>query len=187
MVGFARTAQFLDAVKDEGFERATTRGPVVLAGGHRRAGRQGKLISEAETLETSGGNYEMGFITENERYNQVIDVWTRTNNRSPRSSSTRSRTDRDGFNAIYMMADSGARGSKEQIRQLGGMRGLMAKPQKSLSAGPARSSRTRSSPTSRKASPCSSTSSRRTVLVRVLQIRRSRRPTPGTSPAASWT
>src|SRR5690606_23785377 len=83
-------------------------------------------------VEKARGNYEMGFITENERYNQVIDIWTRTNNRVSEVLFDTLKNDREGFNAIYMMADSGARGSKEQIRQLGGMRGLMAKPQKSL-------------------------------------------------------
>src|SRR5699024_1617991 len=75
--------------------------------------------------------YEMGFITDNERYNQVIDKWTSTTNRVSESLFNALTEDRDGFNPVYMMADSGARGSKEQIRQLGGMRGLMAKPQKS--------------------------------------------------------
>ena len=74
----------------------------------------------------------MGVITDNERYNQVIDIWTRTNNRVSEVLFETLKNDSEGFNAIYMMADSGARGSKEQIRQLGGMRGLMAKPQKSL-------------------------------------------------------
>src|SRR5690606_7657334 len=72
------------------------------------------------------------FITDNERYNQVIDIWTKTNNRVSETLFETLKNDKEGFNAIYMMADSGARGSKEQIRQLGGMRGLMAKPQKSL-------------------------------------------------------
>ena len=91
------------------------------------------LIDEATVeVERARGNYENGFITENERYNQVIDIWTRTNNKVSEVLFDTLKNDRDGFNAIYMMADSGARGSKEQIRQLGGMRGLMAKPQKSL-------------------------------------------------------
>ena len=77
------------------------------------------------------GNYNMGFITNNERYNQIIDIWTHTNARLTQTVLDKLRTDRQGFNSIYMMLDSGARGSKEQIRQLCGMRGLMAKPQKS--------------------------------------------------------
>ena len=73
----------------------------------------------------------MGFITDNERYNQVIDKWTSTTNRVSETLFQALADDREGFNPVFMMADSGARGSKEQIRQLGGMRGLMAKPQKS--------------------------------------------------------
>ena len=73
----------------------------------------------------------MGFITNNERYNQIIDIWTHTNSKITKKVMDQLSSDRQGFNAIYMMLDSGARGSKEQIRQLSGMRGLMAKPQKS--------------------------------------------------------
>src|SRR5690625_7490779 len=72
----------------------------------------------------------MGFITDNERYNQVIDIWTRTNTRVSEVLFETLKNDNEGFNALFMMADSGARGSKGQMRQLGGMRGLMAKPQK---------------------------------------------------------
>jgi DNA-directed RNA polymerase subunit beta' len=88
--------------------------------------------SEVEGILT---NYNMGLITNNERYNQVIDVWTNANARLTQSAMSQLINDRQGFNPIYMMLDSGARGSKEQIRQLSGMRGLMAKPQKSGSAG----------------------------------------------------
>ena len=77
-------------------------------------------------------NYNNGFITNNERYNQVIDTWTRVNNRLSDVLMKQLANDQQGFNPVYMMLDSGARGSKEQIRQLGGMRGLMAKPQKNL-------------------------------------------------------
>jgi DNA-directed RNA polymerase subunit beta' len=136
MVGFARTAQFLDAVKDEGFERAMLGGLSFSLADIVVPDAKARLISEAEALVSDiRGQYEMGFITENERYNQVIDVWTRTNNKVSDVLFNTLKEDRDGFNAIYMMADSGARGSKEQIRQLGGMRGLMAKPQKNLSGG----------------------------------------------------
>ena len=81
------------------------------------------------------GNYNMGFITNNERYNQIIDIWTRINNRLTANVMEILSSDNQGFNSVYMMLDSGARGSKEQIRQLAGMRGLMAKPQKSGSGG----------------------------------------------------
>jgi len=80
-------------------------------------------------------SYNMGFITNNERYNQVIDIWTRINSRITDTLMKEISSDKQGFNSVYMMLDSGARGSKEQIRQLGGMRGLMAKPQKSGGAG----------------------------------------------------
>ncbi len=76
-------------------------------------------------------NYNMGLITNNERYNQIIDIWTHTNSRLTHTLMEQLKNDMQGFNSIYMMYDSGARGSKEQIRQLSGMRGLMAKPQKS--------------------------------------------------------
>jgi DNA-directed RNA polymerase subunit beta' len=77
------------------------------------------------------GNYNMGLITNNERYNQVIDVWTSTNAKLTELAMKRISEDQQGFNSVFMMLDSGARGSKEQIRQLTGMRGLMAKPKKS--------------------------------------------------------
>jgi DNA-directed RNA polymerase subunit beta' len=80
-------------------------------------------------------NYNMGLITNNERYNQVIDIWTNTNSKLTNILMDRLKTDQEGFNSIFMMFDSGARGSKEQIRQLAGMRGLMAKPQKSAATG----------------------------------------------------
>ena len=81
------------------------------------------------------GNYNMGLITNNERYNQVIDIWTSTNAELTELSMKRIREDQQGFNSVFMMLDSGARGSKEQIRQLTGMRGLMAKPKKSTAGG----------------------------------------------------
>ena len=80
-------------------------------------------------------NYNMGFITNNERYNQIIDIWTHTNSQLTVSLMNQLSKDKQGFNPVYMMLDSGARGSKEQIRQLSGMRGLMAKPQKSGASG----------------------------------------------------
>ena len=131
--GFAETARFLDAVKELGFERATSGGLTFSLSDIVVPEAKQKLIDEANIeVEKARNNYAMGFITENERYNQVIDIWTRTNNRVSEVLFETLKNDSDGFNAIYMMADSGARGSKEQIRQLGGMRGLMAKPQKSL-------------------------------------------------------
>jgi len=94
------------------------------------------LIAQAsKQVDEVMGNYNMGFITNNERYNQIIDIWTRINNRLTANVMDILSNDNQGFNSVYMMLDSGARGSKEQIRQLAGMRGLMAKPQKSGSGG----------------------------------------------------
>jgi hypothetical protein len=131
-------------------------------------------------------NYSMGFITNNERYNQIIDIWTHVNARLTQSLMKQLSNDKQGFNSVYMMLDSGARGSKEQIRQLSGMRGLMAKPQKS-GAPARRSSRTRSCRTSRKDCQYSSTSSQPTVPVRVLLTQPSRLLTQVTSHAVSLT
>ncbi len=131
--GFAATAQFLDDIKSLGFENATTAGLTFSLSDIVVPDAKEELIQDAlEEVEKARNNWVMGFITENERYNQVIDIWTYTNNRVSEVLFEALQNDREGFNAIYMMADSGARGSKEQIRQLGGMRGLMAKPQKSL-------------------------------------------------------
>ncbi len=131
--GFPETAAFLDAIKELGFERATTGGLTFSLSDIVVPEAKEKLINNAlAQVEKARTNYSMGFITENERYNQVIDIWTHTNNQVSEVLFDTLTSDREGFNAIYMMADSGARGSKEQIRQLGGMRGLMAKPQKSL-------------------------------------------------------
>ncbi|TDI76003.1 MAG: DNA-directed RNA polymerase subunit beta' [Bacteroidetes bacterium] len=131
--GFPETAEFLDAIKRLGFERATAGGLTFSIADIIVPDAKEKLIADAQAkVEVAKSNYTMGFITENERYNQVIDIWTHTNNKVSEVLFESLKKDMDGFNAIYMMADSGARGSKEQIRQLGGMRGLMAKPQKSL-------------------------------------------------------
>ncbi|MEX0639098.1 MAG: DNA-directed RNA polymerase subunit beta', partial [Balneolaceae bacterium] len=131
-VGTRLTAQFLDDMKRTGFERATTGGlsfnleDIIIPDAKRQ------LIEKAQNeVAEIQSRYEMGFITDNERYNQVIDKWTSTTNRVSETLFQSLADDRDGFNPVFMMADSGARGSKEQIRQLGGLRGLMAKPQKS--------------------------------------------------------
>jgi DNA-directed RNA polymerase subunit beta' len=95
-----------------------------------------KLIEEGyKDVENIQNSFNFGLITNNERYNQIIDIWTNTNSKLTNMVTKRIESDQDGFNPIYMMLDSGARGSKEQIRQLCGMRGLMAKPQKSGSTG----------------------------------------------------
>jgi DNA-directed RNA polymerase subunit beta' len=131
--GYQETARFLDDMKDLGFERSTTSGLTFSLSDIVVPEEKGELVEEAtEEVEQAQGNYSMGFITDNERYNQVIDIWTQVNNQVSDALYNTLREHKEGFNAIYMMADSGARGSQEQIRQLGGMRGLMAKPQKSL-------------------------------------------------------
>ncbi len=133
VAGFKKTARFLDDMKKMGFERSTTSGLTFSLSDIVIPEEKQELIVEAnEEVDVASSNYAMGFITDNERYNQVIDIWTQTNNRVSDVLYQTLKEDREGFNAIYMMADSGARGSREQIRQLGGMRGLMAKPQKSL-------------------------------------------------------
>ena len=130
---FPETARFLDEVKRAGFEYATAAGLTFSLADIVVPQEKINFIDEAKSLVAKArNNYEMGFITDNERYNQVIDIWTRTTNRVAEVLFETLKNHEEGFNAIYMMADSGARGSKEQIRQLGGMRGLMAKPQKSL-------------------------------------------------------
>ena len=170
--GTAKSAKFLDDMKDLGFQMAFRGGLSFNLADVKIPDVKHTLIDKAHAeVEEVMNNYNMGFITYNERYNQIIDIWTRTSSRITDTLMKQLTTDRQGFNSIYMMLDSGARGSKEQIRQLGGMRGLMAKPQKA--AQPAeRSSRTRFFPTSRKDCRFSSTSSPRTVPVRVLPIPR---------------
>ncbi|MBC3784397.1 DNA-directed RNA polymerase subunit beta' [Spirosoma utsteinense] len=131
--GGARTAQFLDEIKELGFQMAFKGGlSIGLSDVMIPDAKQG-LVNEAKAeVQTVWDNYLMGLITENERYNQVIDIWTRVNSRLTETLMKQLEADQGGFNSIYMMMHSGARGSREQIRQLGGMRGLMAKPQKNL-------------------------------------------------------
>lgn len=126
-----RTAYFLDDLKSLGYRFAFKGGLSFSLSNVKIPDEKAVLIKEAEK-EVSDvlDNYSMGFITENERYNQVIDIWTRVNSKVTEALLKQISSDDEGFNPVYMMLDSGARGSKEQIRQLGGMRGLMAKPQK---------------------------------------------------------
>lgn len=131
--GLVDTVKFLDDLKDLGFSEAFTGGLSFALDEVIIPKAKDTLIGEAESkIEEVSMNYGMGLITENERYNQVIDIWTHTNTALTETLMKQLATDKDGFNNIYMMFHSGARGSKEQIRQLGGMRGLMAKPQKTL-------------------------------------------------------
>ncbi|MFD2202271.1 DNA-directed RNA polymerase subunit beta' [Shivajiella indica] len=131
--GVARTAQFLDDIKQLGFQMAYAGGLSMGLNDVIIPEEKDPLISKAkDEVDQVWNNYLMGLITDNERYNQVIDIWTRTNSHLTNILMKQMEEDKQGFNAIYMMMHSGARGSREQIRQLGGMRGLMAKPQKNL-------------------------------------------------------
>ncbi len=134
--GTAKTAKFLDDIKAMGYEMAFRGGLSFNLGDVIVPEEKEKLIEEGyQQVEEVLNNYNMGFITNNERYNQIIDIWTHTNAKLTQVLMKRLSGDKQGFNSVYMMLDSGARGSKEQIRQLSGMRGLMAKPQKSGSTG----------------------------------------------------
>ena len=136
VTGMARAAQFLDDIKELGFQMAFRGGLSFNLKDLNIPAEKVTLIETAtKEVEEVMNNYNMGFITNNERYNQIIDVWTRINNRLTANVMEILSSDNQGFNSVYMMLDSGARGSKEQIRQLAGMRGLMAKPQKSGSGG----------------------------------------------------
>jgi DNA-directed RNA polymerase subunit beta' len=132
--GTVRTAEFLDKLKELGFTYATKGGLSVSIGDVVIPKEKEDIITKAvRDVESVQNQYYRGFITNGERYNKVIDIWTRATNRVAERLFDALQHDRDGFNSLYMMVDSGARGSKEQVRQLAGMRGLMAKPQKSLS------------------------------------------------------
>ncbi|MFZ1686033.1 MAG: DNA-directed RNA polymerase subunit beta' [Flavobacteriales bacterium] len=134
--GTAKAARFLDDIKEIGFNIAFKGGLSFNLEDVIVPDEKEKLVKAAQKeVDEVMGNYNMGLITNNERYNQVIDIWTHTNSRVTKTLMDRLAADRQGFNSVYMMMDSGARGSKEQIRQLSGMRGLMAKPQKSGGGG----------------------------------------------------
>jgi len=134
--GMARTAHFLDDIKELGYNMAFRGGLSFNLDDVIIPKDKEKLIEEGNReVEEILNNYNMGFITYNERYNQIIDTWTHVNSKLSDVLMKELSSDNDGFNSVYMMLDSGARGSKEQIRQLSGMRGLMAKPQKSVSEG----------------------------------------------------
>ncbi|HKL34451.1 MAG TPA: DNA-directed RNA polymerase subunit beta', partial [Tangfeifania sp.] len=134
--GNAETVTFLDAIKDLGYNMAYRGGLSFNLADVIIPEDKEKIVGDGyQEVEEIINNYNMGFITNNERYNQVIDIWTHANSKLTHSVMKTISTDKQGFNSIYMMLDSGARGSKEQIRQLCGMRGLMAKPQKSGSTG----------------------------------------------------
>jgi DNA-directed RNA polymerase subunit beta' len=130
--GVARTAQFLDDIKEIGFKMAYKGGLSFNLEDVIIPEEKAALIEDGyKQVENIMFSYNNGLITNNERYNQIIDIWTSTNSKLTNIVEKRIATDKQGFNPVYMMLHSGARGSKEQIRQLSGMRGLMAKPQKS--------------------------------------------------------
>ncbi len=134
--GMSRTVKFLDDIKSMGYRTAYKGSLSFNLGDVIIPQVKEELISKANNdVDEVMNNYNMGFITNNERYNQIIDIWTHTNNKLTNAVMQQLSSDRQGFNPVYMMLDSGARGSKEQIRQLCGMRGLMAKPQKSGASG----------------------------------------------------
>ena len=134
--GVARTTQFLDDIKDLGYYMAFKGSLSFNLADVIIPPEKEILVKEGNAeVEEILNNYNMGFITYNERYNQIIDTWTHVNSKLSNILMKQLSTDNQGFNSVYMMLDSGARGSKEQIRQLSGMRGLMAKPQKSGAEG----------------------------------------------------
>ncbi len=130
--GVPRSAKFLDDIKNMGYYMAFKGGLSFNLGDVLVPPEKNEYIKEGDAMvEEVMNNYSMGLITNNERYNQVIDIWTNVNSRLTETLMKQISSDQQGFNSVYMMLDSGARGSKDQIRQLSGMRGLMAKPQKS--------------------------------------------------------
>ncbi|MBR5332865.1 MAG: DNA-directed RNA polymerase subunit beta' [Muribaculaceae bacterium] len=134
--GIPRSAQFLDDIKNLGYKMAFKGGLSFNLGDVIIPAEKEQLVKEGnEQVQEVWSNYSMGFITNNERYNQIIDIWTHVNSRLSDILMKQISTDQQGFNPVYMMLDSGARGSKDQIRQLSGMRGLMAKPQKAGAEG----------------------------------------------------
>ena len=130
-VGMARACEFLDGIKNLGYRMAYTAGlsfnldDIIIP-----EEKEGIVARGQDAIDQIKANYEIGSITDNERYNQVIDTWTHANNELATVLMKQMEEADQGFNAVYMMLDSGARGSKDQIKQLSGMRGLMSKPQK---------------------------------------------------------
>jgi len=131
-----KAANFLDDIKNLGYTMAFKGGLSFNLGDVIIPEAKESLIHDANAeVDEVMSNYNMGFITNNERYNQIIDIWTHCNSSLTNTLMKQLAKNQQGFNPVYMMLDSGARGSKEQIRQLSGMRGLMAKPQKSGASG----------------------------------------------------
>ncbi|WP_304683711.1 DNA-directed RNA polymerase subunit beta' [uncultured Muribaculum sp.] len=134
--GVTRSAQFLDDIKNLGYYMAFKGGLSFNLGDVLIPPEKEQFVAEGnEQVQEVMNNYSMGFITNNERYNQIIDIWTHVNSRLTDTLMKQMTAANQGFNSVFMMLDSGARGSKDQIRQLAGMRGLMAKPQKAGAEG----------------------------------------------------
>jgi DNA-directed RNA polymerase subunit beta' len=136
VTGLGRTTEFLDAMKDFGFRYATLGGISVGIDDLEVPGEKAEILKDADEQVTRFQKaYASGFISNGERYNKVIDTWTHANNDVADAMVTHLERSKDGFNPVYMMMTSGARGNRDQMRQLAGMRGLMAKPQKKLTGG----------------------------------------------------
>ncbi len=134
--GIPRSAQFLDDIKNLGYQMAFRGGLSFNLGDVIIPAEKQEIVKEGYAqVEEVMANYSMGFITNTERYNQIIDIWTHVNSRLTDILMKQMTEANQGFNSVFMMLDSGARGSKDQIRQLAGMRGLMAKPQKAGAEG----------------------------------------------------
>ena len=134
--GVTRSAQFLDDIKNLGYKMAFRGGLSFNLGDVIIPDKKEEYVAEGNAqVEEVMANYQMGLIGDKDRYNQVIDIWTHVNKRVADTLMKEMEEDQQGFNSVYMMLDSGARGSKDQIRQLSGMRGLMAKPQKAGAEG----------------------------------------------------
>jgi DNA-directed RNA polymerase subunit beta' len=131
-----KTAKFLDDIKQLGFRMAFSGGLSFSINDLIIPDIKQELVDNAKgEVEEVWENYNMGLITNNERYNQIVDIWSRVDTRITETLIRELATDKQGFNSVFMMLDSGARGSKQQIKQLAGIRGLMAKPRKSGSSG----------------------------------------------------
>jgi len=136
LVGNFQTVIFLDQLKDLGFRMATVSGVSIAISDVLIPDAKDEILGVAQKeVDEIKNKYDRHILTDGERYNKVIDIWTHATNRVAGSMMDSLREDRQGFNPVYMMADSGARGSQDQIKQLAGMRGLMAKPQKSMKGG----------------------------------------------------
>ena len=136
LAGNFQTVIFLDQLKNLGFSMATVSGASIAISDVLIPDAKDEILESAQKeVDEIKNKYDRHILTDGERYNKVIDIWTHATNRVAGSMMDSIREDRQGFNPVYMMADSGARGSQDQIKQLAGMRGLMAKPQKSMKGG----------------------------------------------------